>query len=43
MNPTDRVFGISINGEHRAYPRWILTPHEMANDVLGGEPIALPY
>ena len=20
MNPADRVFGISINGEHRAYP-----------------------
>ena len=43
MNPTDRVFGISINGEHRAYPLRILTPHEMANDVLGGEPIALAY
>ena len=43
MNPTDRVFGISINGEHRAYPLRILNPHEMANDVLGGEPIALAY
>lgn len=26
MNPTDRVFGISINGEHRAYPLRILNP-----------------
>ena len=43
MNPTDRVFGVSINGEHRAYTLRILNPHEMANDVLGGEPIALAY
>ena len=41
--PTDRVFGVSINGEHRAYPLRILNAHEMANDVLGGEPIALAY
>ena len=40
--PEDRVFGVSINGEHRAYPLRILNPHEMANDVLGGEPIAWP-
>ena len=41
--PTDRVFGVSINGEHRAYPLRIVNAHEMANDVLGGEPIALAY
>ena len=39
----ERVFGVSINGEHRAYPLRIMNPHEMANDVLGGEPIALAY
>ena len=39
----DRVFGVSINGEHRAYPLRILNAHEMANDVLGGVPIALAY
>ena len=39
----DVVFGVSINGEHRAYPRRILNPHEMANDTLGGEPISLAY
>ena len=39
----DRVFGLSINGEHRAYPLRILNPHEMANDVLGGVPFALSY
>ena len=40
---TDRVFGVSINGEHRAYPLRILNAHEMANDVVGGVPIALAY
>ena len=40
---SDRVFGLSINGERRAYPLRILNPHEMANDVLGGEPFALAY
>ena len=43
LGPDERVFGASINGEHRAYPLRILNPHEMANDVLGGEPIALAY
>ena len=43
LDPRDRVFGVSINGEHRAYPLRIMNPHEMANDVLGGEPIALAY
>jgi len=43
LEATDRVFGVSINGEHRAYPLRVLNPHEMANDVLGGEPIALAY
>ena len=41
--PDDRVFGVSINGEHRAYPLRIVNAHEMVNDVLGGEPIALAY
>ena len=43
LNPDDRVFGLSINGEHRAYPLRILNPHEMANDSLGGVAFALAY
>ena len=43
LRPDDRVFGVSINGEHRAYPLRIVNAHEMANDTLGGEPIALAY
>ena len=43
LGPDERVFGVSINGEHRAYPLRIMNPHEMANDLVGGEPIALAY
>lgn len=43
MRPADRVFGVSFNGEDRAYPLRILNAHEMANDVVGGVPFALAY
>lgn len=43
LDPGDRVFGVSINGEHRAYPLKVLNPHEMANDILGGVQFALAY
>ena len=43
LGDDERVFGVSINGEHRAYPLRIANAHEMVNDVLGGEPIALAY
>ena len=35
------VFG--ANGEIRAYPLQILTWHEIANDVVGGRPIAVTF
>ncbi len=41
--PTEPVFGISINGDARAYPLRILDWHEMANDVVGGVPMSLAY
>jgi len=43
LSGNDYIFGVSINGEHRAYPLRILNPHEMANDILGGEHITLTY
>ena len=39
----DRVFGVSINGEHRAYPLRIMNLHEIANDLVGGESVVLVY
>jgi hypothetical protein len=43
LNDDDRVFGIDINGDARAYPLRIMNWHEMANDVVGGEPVSLAY
>ena len=37
------VFGVSINGDARAYPLRILDWHEMFNDVIGGVPVSLAY
>ena len=41
--PDDRVFGVSIGGEHRAYPLRITNVHEIVNDELGGQPIVLTH
>lgn len=43
LAPDDLVLGISINGDHRAYPLRIMDWHEMTNDVVGGTPIAISY
>lgn len=43
LAPTEPVFGVSINGDARAYPLRILDCHEMANDVVGGVPVSLAY
>ncbi len=37
--PDEYVFGVSINGDNRAYPLRILNWHEMFNDVLGHVPM----
>lgn len=37
------IFGITINGESRAYPKNIMEVHEMVNDTLGGRRIGVPY
>ncbi|MEM9128963.1 MAG: DUF3179 domain-containing (seleno)protein, partial [Pseudomonadota bacterium] len=43
MRPDDLVFGVSINGDSRAYPLRIMGWHEMFNEVIGGVPVALAY
>ena len=37
------VFGISVNGDARAYPKRILAWHEMFVDTVGGVPVAGVY
>ena len=41
--PDDRVFGVEINGDVKAYPLRIVNAHEMVNDTVGGEPISLMW
>lgn len=40
---TDRVIGVTIGGESRAYPLSVLNVHEIVHDTLGGIPIAVTY
>jgi hypothetical protein len=39
----DRVIGVTIAGESRAYPLRLMRWHEVVNDVVGGEQIAVTY
>ncbi len=41
--PNEEVMGVVVNGEARAYPIGLLSRHEVANDTLGGEPIAVTF
>ncbi len=43
LRDTDRVAGVSVGKESRAYPLKILNYHEIVNDKLGGVPIAVTY
>jgi len=43
LKPGDRVVGISLNGETRAYPIGILNWHEIVNDEIAGQRFAITY
>ena len=43
MTDGELVFGVSINGDSRAYPLRMMDWHEMFNDVIGGVPVSLAY
>ncbi len=43
LTGAELVFGVSVNGDARAYPLRILDWHEMFNDVVGGVPVSLAY
>ena len=43
LPPEERVLGVVMGKEARAYPLKVLNVHEMVNDVLGGRPIAPNY
>jgi hypothetical protein len=41
--PDDRVIGLVIGGQARAYPFRLMRWHEVVNDVVGREPVAITY
>ena len=43
LQPQSPVVAFSLNGVARAYPLAIMTRHEIVNDVVGGEPVAVTF
>ncbi len=43
LKPSDPVIGYATGGESWAYPLKILNYHEIVNDELGGEPVAVTF
>jgi hypothetical protein len=41
--PNDKVIGVVIEGQARAYPLRVLVWHEVVNDTVGGVPIVVTY
>ncbi|MGH8956929.1 MAG: DUF3179 domain-containing (seleno)protein, partial [Microbacterium sp.] len=43
LDPREPVAVVELGGEVRAYPIQILIWHEIVNDEIGGEPVAVTY
>ncbi|HZJ08434.1 MAG TPA: DUF3179 domain-containing protein [Trueperaceae bacterium] len=43
LRPNEPIIVVSLGGETKAYPLQILTWHEIANDVVGGVPVAVTF
>lgn len=43
LRSSDRVIGVEVDGEAKAYPLRILNVHEIVNDEIAGRPIAVTY
>ena len=43
MSDSDTVIGLSIDGESKAYPLFILVWHEIVNDYVGKTPVSVTY
>ncbi len=43
LQDSDRVLGVFLNGEARAYPIRILNWHELVNDEVGGVPVLVSW
>lgn len=43
LRSTERVIGVVIDGEARAYPLWVMVWNEIVNDTVAGQPIVVTY
>lgn len=43
LKPSDRILGLYINGEAKAYPIRILNWHELVNDSVGAKDVLVSY
>lgn len=43
LKEDDRVLGLSVDTEAKAYPVKILNWHELVNDAIGGKPVVVTY
>jgi hypothetical protein len=43
LSSRDLVVGVEIGGDSRAYPVATLSHHEIVNDTVGGQPIAVTW
>lgn len=43
INDKEEVIGVVINGDARAYPLSTLSSHEIVDDDIGGQPLAVTW
>lgn len=43
LKQSDRILGLTINGEAKAYPIKVLNWHELVNDSVGGKDVLVSY
>lgn len=43
LTTRDRVIGVEIDGQARAYPLWLMEWHQVANDTVADTPILVTY
>ena len=43
LRPDEPVIGLEIDGDARAYSTFMLSAHEIVNDVVGGVPVAITW
>ncbi|MCP4364504.1 MAG: DUF3179 domain-containing protein [Planctomycetes bacterium] len=43
MDDDEQVIGLEVGGEAKAYPLYVLSSHEIVNDVIAGRPVAVTW